>query len=584
MNEEINYSENDTLAQDENIDSLQQLLDNHPTTIDEVVVRPQLDLTYKKENMDYYLDPRKWLNGRNIARAINSGYIDTSQILGWEPSRMKYNPDFYGNRSAYRHAKQNARHNKRKLRKAMEYAGSDQKSASDRYFFKHQLPLAVGAATFGPIIVPPVAATAAYGLYTAPTWVPWVATNVGLPLLAGETVNEVTRKVSNGYYNSFGDFVYRSTPLEKWTNGTWMEEPTKFIADMTNPGYAIGGYGKTISDKVMNLTDDIGRTANLFKNYNRGTQPLWNPSTNTGYSLTQPSMELMPGHSPSLYADTSASPGIVYKGKEIIEKIKQSAAEKLLATNAKFLDKPTPGLNLLRRIRLPDNELNRIWDDVFSYNEAQKARFGFALSYIKPRLDNVRVSTLREELINMLHRTPSNSGPCKALAVNSNGNIIFYGSGLTGRNVRSTAAHEFRHDVQKGFNGNTAEKISNPRGSQRAFPGNYSWNSDAHKLSSQRFWENTNLLNAEKILSNSRYKGEWVRRLTEFDAELAALREQHRLNVPWTETPNNIKRQMARYLSNRFGISKREVDIIATDLANNAYKNGGKLPQIKKIV
>jgi hypothetical protein len=82
---------------------------------------------------------------------------------------MNYNPDFYGNRRAYWRAKQNARHNKRKLRKAMEYAGSDQKSASDRHFFRHQLPLAVGAATLGPIIVPPVAATAAYGLYTAPT-------------------------------------------------------------------------------------------------------------------------------------------------------------------------------------------------------------------------------------------------------------------------------------------------------------------------------------------------------------------------------------------------------------------------------
>jgi hypothetical protein len=59
MNEEINYSENDTLAQDENIESFQQLLDNNPVAIDEVTIRPQLDLTYRKENMDYYLDPKK---------------------------------------------------------------------------------------------------------------------------------------------------------------------------------------------------------------------------------------------------------------------------------------------------------------------------------------------------------------------------------------------------------------------------------------------------------------------------------------------------------------------------------------------
>jgi hypothetical protein len=59
MNEEINYSENDTLAQDENIELFQQLLDNNPTRVDEVIVRPQLDLTQGRENMDYYLDPKR---------------------------------------------------------------------------------------------------------------------------------------------------------------------------------------------------------------------------------------------------------------------------------------------------------------------------------------------------------------------------------------------------------------------------------------------------------------------------------------------------------------------------------------------
>jgi hypothetical protein len=34
-------------------------------------------------------------------------------------------------------------------------------------------------------------------------------------MLGGEVVNEGTRKVSNNKCNSFGDFVYRSTPLEK---------------------------------------------------------------------------------------------------------------------------------------------------------------------------------------------------------------------------------------------------------------------------------------------------------------------------------------------------------------------------------
>jgi hypothetical protein len=48
---------------------------------------------------------------------------------------MKYNQDFYENREEFREAKQNARHNKQNLKRAMRYAGSDQKSAADRQFY-----------------------------------------------------------------------------------------------------------------------------------------------------------------------------------------------------------------------------------------------------------------------------------------------------------------------------------------------------------------------------------------------------------------------------------------------------------------
>lgn len=57
MNEEVDYK-NDIVDQDEDLELFQQLLDNNPTPIDEVAVRPQLDLTQRRENMDYYLDPK----------------------------------------------------------------------------------------------------------------------------------------------------------------------------------------------------------------------------------------------------------------------------------------------------------------------------------------------------------------------------------------------------------------------------------------------------------------------------------------------------------------------------------------------
>jgi hypothetical protein len=72
-------------------------------------------------------------------------------------------------------------------------------------------------------------------------------------------------------------------------------------------------------------------------------------------------------------------------------------------------------------------------------------------------------------------------------------------------------------------------------------------------------------------------KDAWFKELTEFDAELANLREKYRVNLPWTELPINVKNKMTKWLSRRFGITPENVNSIATDLSNNAYKNGGKL-------
>ena len=97
---------------------------------------------------------------------------------------------------------------------------------------------------------------------TNPATYSWIAKNVVLPVLGGEVVNNVTRNVSDGYYNSFGDFIYRSTPLDNWTKDTWAETPVKFLADMTNPGYwapyrKVAGYAmdglKSLSSAYDNL-------------------------------------------------------------------------------------------------------------------------------------------------------------------------------------------------------------------------------------------------------------------------------------------------------------------------------------------
>lgn len=90
-----------------------------------------------------------------------------------------------------------------------------------------------------------------------PATYPWIAKNVVLPALGAEVTNEATRKISDGYYDSFGDFVYRSTPLEDWTKDTWLEEPTKFVADMTNFGY-YAPYGKISTSLFHSIPNWMG--------------------------------------------------------------------------------------------------------------------------------------------------------------------------------------------------------------------------------------------------------------------------------------------------------------------------------------
>lgn len=210
--------------------------ETNPIEIDPVVARPTLDLTDQKRDMDYYLEPRKWLNNHNIARTINSGYIDTDQIHGWRPNKLKYRSGTYEDRKDFRTAKQNAKHNKRMLKRAMRYAGSDQQSIADHQFYND---LGERMALIGTSIPAAYLTTGALAAaaYTAPAWVPFVAKNIVLPWLGSEVVNRATNWMTDGKYNSFGDWFYNETPLNEWTEGTWLEEPTRFAADMTNFGY-----------------------------------------------------------------------------------------------------------------------------------------------------------------------------------------------------------------------------------------------------------------------------------------------------------------------------------------------------------
>lgn len=267
---------------------------------------------------------------------------------------------------------------------------------------------------------------------------------------------------------------------------------------------------------------------------------------------------------------------ILFTPKQYFNETKMNIVDYLLDNGGKWLDKPVFGMNFVMNKRLPKKELDRIWHDIHNYNEMQKAKYGYYNNFIPFRTGTVRVPTWREQLNNIISNTPSNVGPMRAGAINKNGEITLFAESLFKPNIKGTMAHEYRHDVQRGFSGlNLTSDIHSPKYSQLPIPTTIRPNSQFEAI--LKFNENPNLKNAQSLLGNTNKPDNWFKELTEFDAELANLRERYKVNLPWTELPNNIRNKMTKWLSKRFGISPEDANTIATDLSNNAYKHGGKL-------
>ena len=137
---------------------------------------------------------------------------------------------------------------------------------------------AIGGGLSALLAFPIVAHGAGVMPTVSPAVVPWIAKNVVLPMLGGELVNNITRKVTDNQYKDFGDWLYRSTPLENWTKGTWAETPTKFVVNGANPGYW-APYGKITNTLFKSIPEIVnhkmyGAAGNLV-----GRQLFRNPTS-----------------------------------------------------------------------------------------------------------------------------------------------------------------------------------------------------------------------------------------------------------------------------------------------------------------
>ena len=74
-----------------------------------------------------------------------------------------------------------------------------------------------------------------------------------LGLLGGKAMDEITTRVSEGKYKTFGDYAYNASGLSFLTGGTKAEGFARAVADLTNPGY----YTPTIAKPAINVTAEI---------------------------------------------------------------------------------------------------------------------------------------------------------------------------------------------------------------------------------------------------------------------------------------------------------------------------------------
>lgn len=267
-------------------------------------------------------------------------------------------------------------------------------------------------------------------------------------------------------------------------------------------------------------------------------------------------------------------------------------------TNKKWLDKPMPLFKTISNKKLPERTRRRIFKNAYEYNNMQKDRIGLQVSDVPDYDLNFVIPTTREQILNTLSRTTSDTGTGRANAQqdSSNDTIKFFLEGFFNPRFtpNETLAHEVRHRIQHGFTGdpgisqkkifnlNDIEINKNPIDPKQFIYELYMPKIEKAAISNNAFanW-NIDLLPAAGRLyvnyPNRNSYSRWIRSMDEFDADLAKMRERYKTNMPFHEMPASIRLLIVNDMSRRFGIPTEVASKIATDLSIHGYRKGGKL-------
>lgn len=173
----------------------------------------------------------------------------------------------------------------------------------------------------------------------------------------------------------------------------------------------------------------------------------------------------------------------------------------------------------------------------------------------------VRPATVRENLMNNLRLTKSNSGFVNAVAFNDGTSIVAF-PGVDGPII----GHELRHSIQHGFNG---EKALDPT-SGKFVP-----------ISRQPLKDNPALNGVKEILLKYNPEASWFQKLSELDAEVEKARQMFHPNTSWKELWDRQDSRLdssLKFIRDRFHLDNNdEANYIMKTLYENGYCSGGPI-------